>query len=125
VAPKIDWRDAALLCAETAYEKKATDIRVLDVSKILVITSYFVIATAESRKQLQAIADSIHEKLKPLGFRRMGTEGLEEGKWVLLDYGDVIVQLFDPTTRRYYNLEEIWADAPRVAFTPKAASASA
>src|SRR5437667_12777079 len=98
----MDPRDAALLCAEIAYDKKAQDILILDVSKIIVITSYFVIATGESRKQLQAIAESIHAQLKPLGFKRYGREGFEEGHWILLDYGDVVVQLFDGETRGYY-----------------------
>jgi ribosome-associated protein len=119
-----DPRDAALLCAEIAYDKKASDIAILDVSKIIVITSYFVIATGESRKQLQAIAEAIHAKLKPLGFRRYGREGVEEGRWILLDYGDVVVQLFDPEARRYYALEMIWGDAPRVPFTPKVPAAA-
>lgn len=114
-----DPRGIALLCADIADEKKAGDIVILDVEKILIITSYFVIATADSRKQLQAIADGIHERLKPLGVRRYGTEGYEEGKWILIDYGDVIVQLFDRETRGYYNLEMIWGDAPKVPWTSK------
>jgi ribosome-associated protein len=119
-----DSRDVARICAEIADEKKATDIRILDVAKILVITSYFVIATGESRKQLQAIAEAIHARLKDAGLRRYGVEGLEEGKWILLDYGDVIVQLFDPETRRYYNLEMIWGDAPQVAWESRKAAPS-
>ena len=122
--PLLDTRDAALLCADIAYDKKAEDILILDVSKIIVITSYFVIATGQSRKQLQAIAEGVHEKLKPLGFRRFSREGYEEGRWILLDYGDVVVQLFDVEARPYYNLEMIWGDAPRVAFTPKAPGAA-
>ncbi len=118
-------RALALACADVADEKKATDIRILDVSQILVITSYFVLATGETRKQLQAIADAIHERLKPLGARRFGVEGYEEGSWILLDYGDVIVQLFDPEKRAYYNLEMIWGDAPQVAWTPPSARAGA
>ena len=121
---RIEPREAALACAEIAYEKKATDILILDVEKILVITSYFVLASGESRKQLQAIADSINQRLKPHGCRRIGTEGYDDGKWILLDYGDIIVQLFDRETRNYYNLEMIWGDAPRVPFVPKGLKAS-
>jgi ribosome-associated protein len=117
--PKDDPRELACICADVADEKKATDIRILEVGKILVITSYFVLATGETRKQLQAIADAIFERLKPLGLRRYGVEGYEEGKWILLDYGDVIVQLFDRETRAYYNLEMIWGDAPEVEWAPR------
>ena len=116
----MDSRDAALLCAQIAYEKKAEDIVVLDVSKIVVITDYFVIASGGNRKQLQAIADGIHQRLKPDGRKRLGHEGYEEGQWILVDYGDLIVQLFDKEKREYYNLETIWGDAPRVPFTPQA-----
>lgn len=116
---KLEPRDIALVCADIADEKRADDIKILEVQKFLVITSYFVLATADSRKQLQAIAEAIHERLKPRGARRYGVEGFEEGKWILLDYGDVIVQLFDRETRGYYNLEMIWGDAPRVDWAPK------
>jgi ribosome-associated protein len=119
VPQPLDPREVALACAEVADEKKAEDIVILEVRDFLVITSYFVLATGETRKQLQAIADAIHQRLRPLGVRRFGTEGFEEGKWILLDYGDVIVQLFDRETRKYYNLEMIWGDAPRLAWHPK------
>ena len=120
----IDPRDVALTCADVADEKKAEDIVILDVQQILVITSYFVIATGDSRKQLQAIAEGIHDRLRPRGVRRYGVEGFEEGRWILLDYGDVIVQLFDRDTRGYYNLEMIWGDAPHIAWTPKRPAAA-
>jgi ribosome-associated protein len=116
---------AAKMCAEVAYDKKAEDIVILDVSKILVITSYFVIASGQSRKQLQAIADGIQEKLRPLGLRRRGTEGYDDGKWILIDYGDVIVQLFGQDVRGFYNLEVVWGDAPRVPFSPPGPDRSA
>jgi ribosome-associated protein len=122
VPDPIEPRDAALMCAQIAYDKKADDIVILDVSKLIVITDFFVIATGDTRKQLQAIADGIHEKLKPLKVRRFGTEGYEDGRWILIDYGDVVVQLFDRDTRGYYNLEMIWGDAPRLPFTPKRAA---
>ncbi len=115
----------ALLCAEVADEKKAEDIAILEVRPILIITSYFVIATGRSRKQLQAVADGIKGRLKAQGVRRLGTEGYEEGRWILLDYGDVIIQLFDPDARAYYSLETVWSDAPRVPFTPKTPAAAA
>jgi len=117
VPPK-DARALALLCAEVAYEKKAEAIVILDVEKILSIACSFVIATAGTRKQLQAVADSLQERLRPLGLRRRGVEGYEEGRWVLCDYGDVIVHVFTPEARGYYDLETVWGDAPRIPFTP-------
>jgi ribosome-associated protein len=125
VPETLEPRDIALVCADVADEKKADDIVILEVRKFLVITSYFVLATGDSRKQLQAIAEGIQERLKPRGARRYGVEGFEEGKWILLDYGDVIVQLFDRETRAYYNLEMIWGDAPRVEWQPKRPAAAA
>ena len=110
--------DLARLCADIAHEKKATDIAILDVSKIVVISSYFVLASGDSRKQLQAIVDAIQERVRGSGWRRRGLEGFDEGKWILSDYGAVVVHLFDRESRRFYDLESNWADAPRVAYTP-------
>jgi ribosome-associated protein len=117
-------RDLALLCADAAYEKKAEAIVVLDVERILAIASRFVIATAASRKQLQAVADAIQEKLRPLGYRRRGVEGYEEGRWILCDYGDVVVHILTPEARRFYDLESVWGDAPRVPWKPPAPAAA-
>ncbi len=118
--PLFDPHDMARACARIAWAHKARDVLVLDVEKMLVITSCFVIATGHSRKQLQAIADAIHQELKRRGHRRLGLEGYEDGQWVLLDYGDVIVQLLDEEARRRYNLEMIWGDAPRIEWRAEA-----
>ncbi len=108
--------EVARLCARIADEKKGGRILILDVAPVLVITSYFVIVSGDTGKQLQAIAEAIHAKLKPLGVRRYGREGYEEGRWILLDYGDVVVHLLVKDLRDYYNLETIWDDAARVAW---------
>lgn len=104
------------MCARIADEKKGGRILILDVGPVLVITSYFVIVSGDTGKQLQAISEAINQKLKPLGIRRYGREGYQEGRWVLLDYGDVIVHLLLKDLRDYYNLETIWDDAPRIAW---------
>lgn len=108
------FRELALVCARAANEKKAEDILVLDIGRILPIADYFVIASGKSRKQVQAIADEITQKMKAAGARRIGMEGYEEGSWICVDYGDVIVHLFHEDVRSFYELETLWADAPRV-----------
>ncbi|GIW71632.1 MAG: hypothetical protein KatS3mg102_1174 [Planctomycetota bacterium] len=111
--------EIARLCARIADRHKAREIVILDVERLLVITGCFVIATGDSRKQLQAIADAVHEALRARGLRRYGLEGYEEGRWILADYGDVILQLLDAEARQRYNLELIWGDAPRVGWEPE------
>ena len=97
-----------------AEGKKATDVVVLDIRKIAFITDYFVIASGNNRKQLQAIADEISSTLKGEGRRRVGMEGYDEGAWILVDFGDVVIHLFHEEMRRYYELENLWSDAKKV-----------
>ena len=89
----------------------------LDVSGLLVITDLFVIASGTSRRHVLTLADEVEERLGILGRRPLRREGLEHASWVLLDYGDVVVHLFDEPTRRYYDLERLWVDAPRTEFS--------
>ncbi|MBP1633299.1 MAG: rsfS [Acidobacteria bacterium] len=95
----------------------------LDVSRLLVITDVFVIATGTSRRHVLTLADAVEERLRLLGRRPLRREGLEHATWVLLDYGDLVVHLFDEATRRYYDLERLWIDAPRTEYDPAAAGA--
>jgi ribosome-associated protein len=114
----------ALKIAERLDQKQATDIVVLDVSGPLVIADYFVIATVDSTRQGQALAKDIDlEHKADRGRRRRNTGGLEteETNWVLLDFDDIVVHLFLPEAREYYALETLWADVPRLPFTPSAA----
>ena len=92
-------------------------------SSLLVITDVFVIASGTSRRHILTLAEVVEERLKGLGRRPLRTEGLEDATWVLLDYGDLVVHLFDEPTRRYYDLERLWSDAPRSDFDPAAARA--
>lgn len=115
----------ALQIAERLDQKQATDIVVLDVSGPLVIADYFVIATVQSTRQAQALAKELDLEHKALrGRRRRNTGGLEseDSNWVLLDFDDIVVHLFLPEARAYYGLESLWADVPRVPFTPSAAA---
>ena len=92
---------------------------VLDIRKIAFITDYFVIASGKNKKQLQAIADDISHTLKEQGRRRVGLEGYGEGAWVLVDFGDVVIHLFHEEMRRYYELENLWADGKKVRWQSK------
>jgi ribosome-associated protein len=95
-------------------EKKAFDVVLLDVKNISSFTDYFLICSGRSDRQVQAIASSIDEDLRKAGFRSLGMEGYEEGKWILMDYEDVLVHVFLDPVRKFYDLEGLWLDAPRV-----------
>ena len=120
----LEPRELAVLAATAAAEKKATDIVVLDVGETLVITNFFVVATGGTARQVSAIIDEIDVALKGVGARVLGREGEAEGRWVLLDYGDVVVHVFQPEEREFYRLEKLWSDAWRVEI-PESPSAAA
>jgi len=98
----------------TADEKQAIDPVVLDVSEHLRIVDYFVILSGASRRQVSTLVDEIRLKLREAGHRPLRVEGAEEGEWVLIDYGDVAIHVFLDETRRFYDLERLWSDAPRL-----------
>ena len=105
----------ALAAARTADENRGQDITVLDVRQLTSMFDYFVIASGSSRRQLHAISEEIDRKLEvDMGDERMGIEGYDESRWILLDYGSVVIHLFDPETREYFALESLWAEAPEV-----------
>ena len=103
------------LIEKAAEEKKAADIVILNIGKVSVVADYFIIATGSSKVQVQAIADNITDSLRIEGFPTLHEEGLNEGLWVLLDYGAVVVHIFQPEERSFYNLERLWNHAPRTA----------
>ena len=106
----------ALAAARTAADNRGQEVVVLDMRPLTSEFDYFVIATGNSRRQLHAIGDEIDHTLEDeLGDHRMGTEGYHESRWILLDYGSVVIHLFDEETRRFYALEELWGTAERVA----------
>ncbi len=104
----------ARLAARIAEENRAKDVLVLDLRKATPLLDYFVIATASSRRQANAIAVDIDAEMKKRGEHKLGMEGAEEGVWILIDYGDFVVHVFSGEGRSYYALEEIWGDAPHV-----------
>jgi len=105
----------ALVAARTAEENRGRDIVILDMREVTPVFDYFVLASGTSRRQLHAMSEEIDNALeKGMGDRRLGIEGYEASRWILLDYGDVVVHLFEPETRAYYALEDLWAHARRV-----------
>ena len=107
--------ELALAAARTAAENRGRDIVVLDMRQLTPIFDYFVIATGTSRRQLHAISEEIDHTLEDdLGDRRMSIEGYRESRWILLDYGSVVIHIFDEETREYYALEQLWSRAPHV-----------
>ena len=104
----------ALLCARVATDYKAQDVAVLDMRGITPLYDFFVLATGASRRQIHTLAEEIDAAMAGEGETRLGIEGYASAKWVVQDYGDVVVHLFDPDTRRYYALEDLWADATQL-----------
>ena len=106
--------ERACLCARVAVENKGRDVAVLDMRGITPLYDFFVLASGQSRRQVHTLTEEIDAALNEQGDRRLAIEGYESSKWVVQDYGDVVVHVFNPDTREYYALEELWADAPRV-----------
>lgn len=105
----------ALAAAQTAADNRGQDILLLDLRDLTCIFDYFVIASGTSRRQLHAMSEEIDHKLEDdLGDERMGIEGYQGSSWILLDYGTLVVHLFDAETREYYSIEKLWAEAPRL-----------
>lgn len=109
----LSTEERALKCAQLAYDKKAYDIRVRDISRISSIADYMVIISGSSDRQNQAIADSIRTGLKKFG-KVNDIEGATDGKWIVMDYGDVLVHIFHDQLRRYYDLDGLWSNAPEM-----------
>jgi ribosome-associated protein len=105
--------ERAIQCAAFALDKKAVDVRILEIRQISTIADYLVLATGHSDKQTQAIAESVRLGLKKYG-KALDIEGAREGNWIVIDYGDVILHVFKDEIRRYYNLDELWSDAPEI-----------
>ncbi len=104
----------ALHCARIAADHKARDIAVLDMRGITPLYDFFVLATGSSRRQIHTLAEEIDAGMAAEGETRLGIEGYEAAKWVVQDYGDIVVHVFDPETRSYYGLDDLWADAKRL-----------
>jgi len=119
----------AVLAARTAAtaidDKKGEDIVLLDLSGLLVVTDIFLVASGTSNRHVRSLVGDAEEALKEIGRKPIRREGTDFGEWVLLDYGDLVIHVFDAETREYYDLERLWADAPVIAFEPSPAIADA
>ena len=104
----------ATACARIADDDRAKDVLLLDLREATPLLDFFVIATAATRRQAHAIAFEIDAEMKKVHEHKLGMEGVEEGSWILIDYGDFVVHLFTPESRSYYALEDVWGDAPHL-----------
>ncbi len=106
-------RPTAVAIAKAALDKKGEDVTVLDVRGLTSYADYFVVVTADSDRQASAIAEHLEDTMKKLGVTKVGVEGYETGRWILVDYGDVVAHVMNKESRGFYDLEGLWADAPR------------
>ena len=108
----VSSRDLAIAAARAAADKQGERVAVLDVRELIVITDYFVIASGGSERQVRTIVEEVEKSLRELGMKPIRREGENDRRWVLLDYFDVVVHVFAPEERDYYDLERLWRDAP-------------
>ena len=113
-ARTLETEEAVTIAARAASDKKATDLVVLDLRTAASFTEYFLICTGSSTRQVQAVSNAVEESLLKSGKRPLHIEGYSSAEWILLDYGDFIVHVFSQASRRFYDLERLWRDAPRV-----------
>jgi ribosome-associated protein len=107
----------ALLCAKAAHEKKADDIRILNVSALTGVADYFIVCSGGSHRQVLAVAEAIDKMLAQAGCSPLSVEGTAHANWILMDYSDVIVHIFQADRREFYGLDQLWGDAKKVRFT--------
>ncbi len=110
----IDTNQLAGIAAAALEEKKGEDLRILDIREISSLADYFLIASGKNKNQIQAMADEVEEKLEKAGFTLKHKEGYEEAAWILMDYRDVVIHIFDRENREFYQLEKIWGDAKTI-----------
>lgn len=103
-------KEMAKLAVDALEDKKAVNVQVIDISSVSVLGDYFIIANGTNRNQIQALSDNVEEALGRAGYDPKQIEGYNTANWVLLDYRDVIIHIFDPDSRSYYDLERIWRD---------------
>ncbi|MCR5675629.1 MAG: ribosome silencing factor [Lachnospiraceae bacterium] len=107
-------REMAKIAVSALEAKKAEDVRVIDISEVSTLGDYFIIASGSSRPQLSALRDEVDEKLTKAGYPVKSIEGGDNAKWILMDFGDVIIHIFDKENRLFYDLERIWRDGKEV-----------
>ncbi|MEI7687337.1 MAG: ribosome silencing factor [Planctomycetota bacterium] len=106
--------ERAMLCARTAEDNKAQNIVVLDLRRLTPLYDFFVIATGTSRRQMHAISDEIEAAMRAVGDKRQSMQGYQGSRWIVEDFGDVMIHVFDAEAREYYALDDLWADAVKV-----------
>lgn len=115
--PVFEAEQIARMAADAIHDKKGMDVELLDVGDLLAITDIFVIASGTSNIHVRALAEGVEEALAEKAERKpLRREGVQQSQWILLDFGDVVVHLFQPEQRDYYGLERLWLDAPRLAW---------
>lgn len=120
--PALSGEEFAKLAARVACDAHAEDIVILDLRGLSSVADFFVIASGTSDRQMRAIADHVEAEARKFGEKPYGTSGYDSASWVLADYVDVVIHLFSPERRRYYDLEMLWGDAPRIDWQEDAAS---
>ena len=105
-----DAREMTRIAIEALEDKKAEDIKIIDISQVSVMADYFIIANGSNRNQVQALIDNVEEKLHKAGYNPKQIEGYDTANWVLMDYLDIIVHVFDRENRLFFDLERIWRD---------------
>lgn len=107
-------KEMARIAYDALEEKKGENIKVINISGVSIIADYFIIATGGSNSQINALVDNVNEKMHKAGYPLKQREGYGQGSWVLLDFGDIIVHVFDKENRSFYNLEHVWSDGREV-----------
>lgn len=110
-------KEMAKKAVESLEEKKSVDVRVIDISGVSTIADYFIIGEGTNRNQVQALADEVEEQLGRVGVNPKQIEGYATANWILMDYRDIIVHIFDSENRQFYDLERIWKDGKEIATT--------
>lgn len=110
-------REIAKLAANLVREKKGNDLVLLEVTQVTYLADYFLICTGTSAQQVQTISDHLKEEMKKAGNPLLRLEGYREARWVLLDYGSLVVHIFQPEDREFYNLERLWDSASKISIT--------
>ncbi len=103
-------KELAKIAIEAMEDKKAIDIKIIDIEKISTLADYFIIASGSNRNQVQAMADEVDEKMSRAGYEPKNVEGYRNANWILMDYGDLVIHIFDEENRLFYDLERIWRD---------------
>ena len=113
-AIQLELEDQVREVVAVAEGRKAIDLKVLELEAVSDVTSYFLICSGNTQRQVQAIAEAVKSSLKSSGVQPLHMEGYRHGQWVLLDYGDFVLHVFSAQSRKYYSLERLWADAPDI-----------